>query len=310
MGIEDVYRRTVDEQAHKQLRADGGCPECDGTLATHHGEITCESCGLVVEHCRLERGPQRYTRDDEDGSPRRTGAPLTPSRHDRGLSTEIGHKRDATGSQLSGTKQVQLARLRREHSRARFDSKADRNLAHALTDIARMNAALELGKGHRDEASRIYRVAHDEGLIQGRAIETMSAGAVYAACRCRGTPLSPGEIADVTRCAEDKVLHGYRVLNVELELGAEVIGPHQHVPHIVSALDLPDRVRHRALQLASMAIDAGITNGRAPAGVAAACVYVAADEMGPLVTQEKAADAAGVSTPTLRKRAEELQAEL
>jgi len=258
-------------------------------------------------HGRIERRPRRFSRETEE-SPQQTGAPLTPSRHDRGLSTDIGHKRDGQGNALSGEKRAQLARLRREHSRSRFDSKGERNLAHTLTDIARMSAMLELGDSHRDEASRIYREAHQQDLIQGRAIETMAAGAVYAGCRCRGTPLSPGEVADVARCSAEKVRHGYRVLNVELELGAEVVGPHQHVPKLISALELPGEVRHRALELASVATDAGLANGRKPAGVAAACVYLAAEQAGPLVTQAAVAETADVSEPTLRARYEELQA--
>ncbi|MDY6765911.1 MAG: TRAM domain-containing protein, partial [Candidatus Nanohaloarchaea archaeon] len=64
--------------------------------------------------------------DDGEEDPRRTGSPRTVARHDDGLSTEIGRSTEGTGRALSGRKRGQLGRLRREHRRARFRSKAER----------------------------------------------------------------------------------------------------------------------------------------------------------------------------------------
>jgi transcription initiation factor TFIIIB Brf1 subunit/transcription initiation factor TFIIB len=41
-----------------------------------------------------------------------------------------------------------------------------------------------------------------------------------------------------------------------------------------------------------------------------ACVYLAAEQMGPLVTQAAVAEAAGISEPTLRARYMKLQADM
>jgi transcription initiation factor TFIIB len=43
---------------------------------------------------------------------------------------------------VSGTKRRQLGRLRREHTRAKIGSKADRNLLSGLIEIRQMAAAL------------------------------------------------------------------------------------------------------------------------------------------------------------------------
>lgn len=67
--------------------------------------------------------------DDDENDPERTGAPIMPTRHDRGISTEIGRKTDARGNDLSSKKRKQLGRLRREHSHGRWRTKAERNLA-------------------------------------------------------------------------------------------------------------------------------------------------------------------------------------
>src|SRR6056297_2694446 len=66
------------------------CPECGGRTRVDAAERVCIDCGLVVDADRIDHGPAWRSFDDDDANPKRTGAPLTSSRHDRGLSTEIG----------------------------------------------------------------------------------------------------------------------------------------------------------------------------------------------------------------------------
>jgi len=306
MSFRGPYPNGFDETTGKDIPADT-CPECDGSLVTEAGETTCEDCGLVLNTHRLDRAPRPEYGDSEDASRTRTGAPLTLTRHDRGLSTEIGRKHDGTGNPLSGRKRRQLSRLRREHSRGRFQSKAQRNLAHACSELRRLTSALDLSDTVREEATAIYREAHDRDLIQGRSIETMAAGSLYAACRCRGHPVTPEEIAAHTDGDRTKVELGYGVLNTALELSTQVIRPSDRIPKLASACGAPDRVQHRAIELARVAEAEGIANGRNPAGVAAACVYLAGRECGQDYTQEALAGMADVSAVTLRKRFTELR---
>jgi transcription initiation factor TFIIB len=93
------------------------CPDCEGPVRIESGETVCEDCGFVFEAERIDHGPEWRAFEDDSLDPERTGAPLTPSRHDRGLSTEIGRHTDAKGNAISGRKRRQLSRLRREHSR-------------------------------------------------------------------------------------------------------------------------------------------------------------------------------------------------
>jgi transcription initiation factor TFIIB len=58
----------------------------------------------VVSEDRIDRGPEWRSFADDDTNPERTGAPLTRSRHDRGLSTEIGRS-----TKLKGRKRRQFA---------------------------------------------------------------------------------------------------------------------------------------------------------------------------------------------------------
>ncbi|MBX0325824.1 transcription initiation factor IIB family protein [Halomicroarcula sp. F13] len=304
MSSSKPYADGFDEDPENDVHGD--CPECAGNIETDGGERACTDCGLVVDGHGLAYGNRPRWFDDGPDT-RRTGAPLTPARHDSGLSSEIGRGSDANGRPLSKQKRRQIRRLRREHNRARFRSKAEQNLAFACGEIARIVGALDLKHDIREFASVLFRQAQSDDLLRGRSLEGFAAGSVFAACRCRGLPRSAREIAAVARCDENTVLNSYRVLNAELELATAVQTPRQLLPGLVSELDVDDVVRNRARELIEVAESEGVSNGRRPSGVAAAAIYLAGQEFGTEQTQAELADAADVSAVTIRERMYDLQ---
>jgi len=299
------YTDGFDEDPDVDVRGD--CPECSGTLETDGGERSCRECGLVVDERGLAYGER--PRHFEDGpDTRRTGAPLTAARHDRGLSSEIGWKQDGRGKQLPRRKRRQLRRLRREHNRAKFQSKAERNLASACAEIARIVGALDLPRSVRESASHLFRRAQDADLLRGRSIEGFTAASVFATCRCTGFTRTVAEIDDVARCDESGLLHSYRVLNAELGLETNIQTPQMLLPTLASELGVDDVVALRARELTEQAEDEGLANGRCPSGVAAAALYVAGDEFDIGLTQKELTQAADVSAVTIRSRMKEMRA--
>lgn len=121
-----------------------------------------------------------YSEDERE----RTSAPLTAARHDRGLSTEIGRGTDANGNELSAQKRRQLARMRREQTRGWWQSKAEQNLAHRLSEVRCLASALYLFDTLRDRACQLFRNTQNQDLLRGRSIEAIAAASVYVACRC------------------------------------------------------------------------------------------------------------------------------
>lgn len=308
MSLRDIYETGFDESTGNTISADC-CPECSGLLVTDAGETSCDDCGLLLSEQRLDTRPEWRSFEDGEPSQARTGAPLTPARHDRGLSSEIGFgHRDVNGNVLSGRKRGQLARLRREHTRARFNTTIEQNLALACSEIQRIAGALELSKSICEEASVIYRKAQRDDLIRGRSIDAIAAGSVYAACRCRGHVRSIEEIARVAQCSRQGVELGYRVLNTELKLETRLVRSRSRLPQLASDCEVADAVRRRAREFVTLAEAEGIENGRNPSGVAAACLYAASEKQGAGLTQYDLAQSAGVSVPTVRARYYELQA--
>jgi transcription initiation factor TFIIB len=271
-----------------------GCPECDGRLDASGDEVACTDCGLIVDEYRIDHGPEWRSFADDDTDPERTGAPLTRSRHDRGLSTEIGHTR------VKGRKRRQWARMRRQHNRARISTKRERNQVYAFTEIRRLVGALSLPDDVTEQACTLFRSAQDADLLQGRSLEGFAAASVYAACRVAGVARTAEEVVDVARADEAERRAAYGAMNRELGLPIGPTDPVEYVPRFASQLDVPTGVERRARELAREAVETGVAPGRDPSGVAAACLYTAAVEADADLTQQRAADVADVTPVTVR----------
>jgi len=272
------------------------CPECGGRLNASGDETVCGECGLVVGADRIDRGPEWRSFDDGEDR-KRTGAPLTRSRHDRGLSTEIGYGSDG---RLTGRKRRQLSRMRREHNRSRIASKTERNQVYAFTEIRRMVADQSLPESIKEQACTLFRSAQSEDLLRGRSLEGFAAATVYAACRAGTVSRTVDEMVEVSRASRDEFKAAYGALNTELGLPIGPIDPREYLPRFASQLDLDADVERRARDLARRAREDGIVGGRDPSGFAAGCLYAAAREFDAGVTQAEAADVADVSPVTLR----------
>jgi len=176
-----------------------------------------------------------------------------------------------------------------------------------LQEVSRVIGALGLSTSLEEQAAVVFRRAQSEDLLRGRSIEGVATASVHAACRCAGLPRSVEEVGAVARVTTDRVRNAYGVLNEELGLPTAPQTPREFVPKYASALELGSHIRKRALELANLAVDSGVANGRQPSGVAAACLYQAAQERGHARTQAELADLADIAPVTLRVRWTELR---
>ena len=253
----------------------------------------------MVAEDRIDRGPEWRSFDDDETNRERTGAPLTRSRHDRGLSTEIGYG-SGSSTRLTGRKRRQVARMRREHNRARIPSKSDRNQVYGFTEIRRLVSSLSLPESVRDRACTLFESAQNEDLLRGRSVEGFAAAAVYATCRVETVSRTLDEVTADARAEESELKAAYDALNRDLGLPTGPIDPREYLPRFASELDCSRAVERRAAEFAERASDEGVVGGRNPSGVAAACLYAADRERDGGLTQTETAEVAGVSPVTLR----------
>jgi len=282
----------------------GTCTECSGRVRRTESELVCEQCGLVLEEDSIDPGPEWRSLDEDGADGKRTGAPLTRSRHDRGLSTEIGY---GTGSEVSGKRQRQLVRMRRQHNRARLSSKADRNKVYAYTEIGRLVSSLSLPSSLREQSCALFDSAQSEDLLCGRSLEGFAAASVYATCRTRSIARTIDEIVDEARADRSELRRAYDALNRELGLPVGPISPTEYLPRYASQLDVESDVESRAREYVVKLTDSGEIGGKKPSGVAAACLYKAAFDLGVDLTQTAVAELANVTRMTVRSTVTDLK---
>ena len=303
-----IYRWTFDESSGKQNPA--GCPECGGRVNTTGHETNCEDCGLVLAPSTIDRGPKWRTFEDrgEQEPLERTGAPMTPIRHDDGLTTEIGEAFNNRDRNASRRKRRQLGRLRREHQRTKLRSKHERNQMRGLYEVNRVASALGLPDTVEQQASVLFRSAHDAGLVKGRSIESVATASCYAACRCAEVPRLLNTFLTAAQVTESRVLAAYDALNRDLGLPTPPPAPTDFLPQFASKLELPADVERRASKLLETAETHGLAIGRNPAGLAGASLLIAAGTSSQVATpsQGTIAEIAGISPMTIRARRDEL----
>lgn len=282
------------------------CPECGGINLfwnKEKGEVICKDCGLVVEDKMVDFG-QEWREFDADDSrkSRRAGAPMTYTLYDQGLGTEVGRKADLSG--LGKKERNKFFRLRKWQYR--ISTAIERNLKLALAELKRVSSYLKLPKSVEEESARIYTLAVQRGLVRGRSMESVVAGALYAACRRHEVPRTLDELSEASGIEKKEIGRTYRFVTRELGIKIMPSNPSDYIARFASALKLSPETQSNAVEILEKAQEAELTSGRGPTGIAAAALYVSALIHGEKRTQREVADVAGVTEVTIRNRYKEL----
>ena len=282
------------------------CPECGGINLfwnKEKGEIVCKDCGLVIEDKMVDFGQEWREFDSDTGqSKRRTGAPMTYTQFDQGLGTEVGGKGDFF--KLQSKNRSKFFRLRKWQYR--ISTAIERNLKLALSELKRVGSYLKLPKSVEEEAARIYTLAVQRGLVRGRSMESVVAGALYAACRRHDVPRTLDELSEASGIEKKEIGRTYRFVTRELGITILPSNPADYIARFASALKLSAETQSKSIEILEQAQKAELTSGRGPTGIAAAALYVAALMHGEKRTQREVADVAGVTEVTIRNRYKEL----
>lgn len=286
------------------------CPECGSInlfLNRDKGEVICKDCGLVVEDKMVEFGQEWREFESEDSTKlRRTGAPMTYTQYDQGLGTEVGQKADLF--KLGGKNRSKFFRLRKWQYR--ISTAIERNLKLALAELKRVSSYLKLPKSVEEEAARIYTLAVQRGLVRGRSMESVVAGALYAACRRHEVPRTLDELSEASGIEKKEIGRTYRFVTRELGITILPSNPADYIARFASSLKLSPETQSKSVEILEKAQKVELTSGRGPTGIAAAALYVSALLHGEKRTQREVADVAGVTEVTIRNRYKELLEEL
>ncbi len=307
-GEEEIMEDTTPRSEEPKKSASKlKCPDCGCTEFKEDrvkGEVVCTRCGLVLEDNIIDEAPEWRAFDAEQRNQKaRAGAPLTYTKHDMGVSTEIGM---GLGElyKVSGKKRAQYYRLRKWHKR--LTKSKDRNLGFALSELNRLISHMSLPKTVHEEVARLYEKAVDKGLVRGRSMESVITALIYIVARKQGTPRTLDEISEASDIEKREIGRAYRYVARELGLRILPAKAQDYLPRFSAKLQLSGEVQARARKIIQAAKLKDLLSGKGPTGVAAAALYIAAVLEGEKRTQREVADIVGVTEVTIRNRYKEL----
>jgi transcription initiation factor TFIIB len=286
------------------------CPECGSTniiVDSDMGEYVCGNCGLVIQEDVPTQGAEwRAFTPQERASRARAGTPTKYSHYDKGLSTVIRVEKDAYGRPLSPKVKQQMWRLRRWQMRSRVHASQSRNLMLAMSELQRLSEILHIPNSVQDMASIVYRKTLNEGLVRGRSIGGMVAGALYAAIRFTKLPRTLKEISEASQRTQKEIARSYGVIVRNLEMRMPIDDPTDYVTKIAEKAKVSSEVEGLAIKLIEKAKKKFATTGKDPSGLAAAALYISAKMLKEKITQSRLAKAADVTEVTVRNRKRDL----
>lgn len=283
------------------------CNHSNSVLDKTQGEAVCVDCGLVLSEDLLNQGPEwRAYTIEEYKTKKRTGTPISYSRYDKNLNTNITGFRDAAGNPLSSKAKRQVNRLRKWHLRASVNDSKSRNLLQAMNKLQLMCERLYIPNAVQEKAAIIYRKALDASLVRGRTIAGIVAGSLYVACRFTKTPKTLNEVVKVSMLSRRVVSRAYRLILKELKMKMPPHDPLAYVSRVAEKTGISGEIQGIAIRFLQEAKHQRIILGKDPLGLVSALLYIACQLKGENVTQQEIAKAAGVTEVTLRNRKREL----
>lgn len=140
-------------------------------------------------------------------------------------------------------------------------------------------------------------------------------GAVYAAARAKGYPITPGDIADACDPGDVPIIESLsqpkQAIDREMRRVADAHGfdpdnPEPYVSRVCDRLAAPGQLYDTAVSIAKKGRKRGLADGKSVHGYAAAAVYAAGHVLGDHVDQHDVARVAGVSPVTIRNQYRDL----
>lgn len=275
------------------------CPECKATgliRDTDAGEVVCPGCGLVVDTI-VSHGPEYSVYEPEQLSLVRATPLLIPALSDTDYTylTQRWTNRDPEA-------QATMHRLRRQQTKT--GDKRGRNFFHARKTLFMLGDKAHVPRNLLEQASDVYRRAYNLNLVRGHTIHSVMAGAIYATYRLQGVPRSIKELAEAMEIEAKELTRVYRRLVEALHLNPENPKAENYISRLADALHLTPEETRAALDLLREARRLKHTIGKGPQGLAAAAVYIAQlpRPSKHKISQEQIAQAAGVTSVTIRNR--------
>lgn len=289
-------RRIV--EGHTKACSD--CGAIDWNEDNNRGEVSCNSCGLVVDDKVLDPGAE-WSNYDNVADRSRVGAPTTYTLADRGLNTTI-----SPGDLTSGAaaRYGMNSRARGEWRRRRVMDERSKTRASRQRNLVKANQMIrdrsELPRPLQEEACRLYKKLSEEGFVTGRSIAGVTAACVYLVARQENLPRQIPDLSEKFSVGNKELSRLIRKISSKFNMH-KITPPSDYFNKFISDLGLPPQIIQQVEELWKIIGEhEEIWQGKKPMGVAAALIYLAGKTSGHVRTQAEVCAVAKVSEVTLR----------
>lgn len=266
------------------------------------GSLICIDTGEVVDENNILLAPDwRAFTHDEWQRRAHTGA-ISQIVHDAGLTTEIGTRE--TGSTLLRHREyMKMMKLRYLNKKVRVN-KHDRKIVEALSNLNHMCAILGMPDHVKETAAIILKKVFYALQPRRDDLQILSLISIVLASRKHGIPIRVKQLLQKFGIGEDRYWKLLSDVNMKSDINEfkSYTDPRIFIPSIISNLKSSQRVYMLSSKIIESLKKYGLTEGKDPAGIAAATVYIASIVLDEKKTQKDVAKAANVTEVTIRNR--------
>jgi transcription initiation factor TFIIB len=171
--------------------------------------------------------------------------------------------------------------------------------------VAQLCDSLSSSEDVADTAGEVFLQAHRAELPQRRGTAQVAAASVILGGRLHDEWISAEDVATFCRFDGGDVQSTVKLLSSELHLNLPPVDPQTCLNTLVDRLDIDAVTTAAAEEVLARGVEAGLANGRNPAGVAAGAIrYVVSGEE---LSLAELVDACPVSDTTVRTRYKEFR---
>ncbi len=261
------------------------------------GEIICIDTGEVIADHLIQEGAPWRAYNTEEWMKRVHASSTTNVVHDSGLVTDI--KLIAKNHRMK----MMSLKFRSLQHKIRV-AKDQRKLVEALTKMNKLAAQLGLPEAVKETAGILIKKIISTLNPRKSKLDVYVAAAVILAARLHNIPQRAKDVLPLLGIPEQLYWKAMTEIMFSIEdiPKRSTLDPRVFLQKIVTNLNLSQKVYTLASQIIAVLKQRGYTEGKDPAGIAAAAVYVASIIMNEKKTQREVANAANVTEVTIRNR--------
>jgi len=261
------------------------------------GSVICLDTGEVIEEGQVFIGPDWRAYTSEEWIKRAHMGSITYKVHDSGLSTEVDLSIKKYRESVKNRKLALIQRRTRVY-------KNERKIVEALTYLNQMCALINLPDQVSETAALLLRKIFSSIQPRVDKLKILALASIVLASRKHGIPVRVRELLARFNIDEEEYWKFISDVYFKADINEfkAYVDPRKYLPSIISNLQLSQKAYVLAAKIIDILKREGLAEGKDPAGIAAAAVYIASILVDEKKTQKQVAEAANVTEVTIRNR--------